>query len=233
MKIHSTRAIHAQKQFVCVYGASGTGKTSLVKTLDGPTLILNAESGLGVLTGTDIDYISVATGDKGELLSYPERFAKLKDFMAFVQTDECKKKYKYLFIDSLTEVSQIIEKAIATQHKGWEMWAEYKTAMIDFLKFFRDARVYDVVFTSLEDRRDEDAASYYAPNVGGKSVKEVLLSLFDEVYRLVIIEGKRTLVTQPTAKSQAKTRCRLITATEPADLGLAFKKIRTIEGEKK
>lgn len=212
---------------MCIYGASGVGKTTLVKTLKGPALILNAESGLSVLSGTAIDYISIAHNDKGDLLGYAERATRLNDFMRFVQTPEARKKYEYIFVDSLTECGEVVLKGLEAQKlEGWDKWGQYKSDMLDFLKFFRDARHYNVIFTALEDRRDEDAQSCYAPNIGGKSVKETLLSLFDECYRMVIIEDKRTLVTQGTPKTQAKTRCKHIGKTEPADLGRLFEEYK-------
>ena len=219
MLLRNTKTITEQPVFVCIYGASGVGKTSCVKTLDGKALVLNTESGMKVLEGTEIDYISIAEDDKGNFLPYDKRFDRLKEFLEYVQRDAVKAKYKYIFIDSLSECSQLIEKACAAKYEGFKMWGEYKDSMISFLKFFRDMRHYHVVFTALEDRRDEDNVSFYAPMVGGKSVKEQIVSLFDEVYRLVVLEGERVFVCQPTPKTQAKTRNSKIGPTEKATLG--------------
>ena len=39
----------------CVYGAAGAGKTSLIRTIPGKTLILSAESGLLSIADVDAD----------------------------------------------------------------------------------------------------------------------------------------------------------------------------------
>jgi len=229
MKINTTKNIHHTPQYILVYGPSGIGKTTLATTLAGPTLILDAESGLSVLQGKDIEYVSLSQNEDGSLVPETDRFRRLQEFMNFIQTDEAKKKYKYIFVDSLTEVSQNIFKHMKEKHgDGFKLWGEYTNAMFDFIKFFRDLRAYTVVFVSLEDRVDEDeGGGYYCPNVGGRKVKEFLLPAFDEVFRMIVNKDKaRQLVCKPTAKTQAKDRSGKLSDIEHPDLGAVLTKIR-------
>ena len=56
---------------VLVYGQSGVGKTTLIKTLPGKVLILSAEAGLLSLRDTDIEYVDIhAMDDLTEAYSY-------------------------------------------------------------------------------------------------------------------------------------------------------------------
>ena len=48
---------------ILVYGQSGVGKTTLIKTLPGKVLILSAEAGLLSLRDTDIEYVDIHTMD--------------------------------------------------------------------------------------------------------------------------------------------------------------------------
>jgi hypothetical protein len=232
MRILNTKNIHTKPSYVCVYGCSGIGKTSLAKTLpQDKTLIFDAESGLASLTGTEIDSISLSRDNNDNLIPEEDRYQRLQEFMDFVQTPECRAKYKYLFIDSLTELGQCVQKHMSHQYKGFELWGNYTSAMISMVKFFRDINYYTVVFVALEGRiEDESGASYAYPDIGGRRAKEYLLPAFDECFRLIVdAEKTRWLVTSSTAKTQAKDRSGKLAELEKPDLGMILQKIR---GEK-
>lgn len=232
MKINNTKDISFKPSYVCIYGCSGIGKTSLVKTLPAKkTLIVDAESGLASLAGTDIDSITISRSDDGSMLPEEDRYKRLQDFMEWVQKPEQKAKYDFIFIDSLTEIGQNIQKHMATLHDGYKLWGEYTQAMISMIKFFRDLDHYTVIFVSLEGRiEDSDGQAMSYPDIGGKKAKEYLLPAFDECFRMIVDgEKKRWLVTQSTQKTQAKDRSGKLAELETPHLGEILKKIR---GEK-
>ncbi len=139
MKIASTKEIHLKPHYVLVYGCSGIGKTSLVRSLPANTLILDAESGLSVLKNTDFSMISLAQNDEGQILDEKHRFLRLVEFMQFVREETTKAKYQYLFIDSLTEISQNLLKHLRAEKglDGFKLWGEYTSEMVNLIKFFR------------------------------------------------------------------------------------------------
>ncbi len=235
MKIITHKDI-ASKQplFIGMYGCPGIGKSSQALTLTGKTLYLDAENGAGAIIAKknpNIDFISLSIDDNDKNLNEEDRFQRLTQFMEYVKTDEVKKKYDNIFVDSLSEISQNIFKHMQSKYDGYKLWGEYTSAMVDFIKFFRDLKKYNVIFTALEERIDvEGEPSYFFPAVGGKKVKEYLMPCFDEVYRMVVdAEKKRFFVCQPTVKSQAKNRFGGLGEIEDADLGVIMKKLGEVK----
>jgi phage nucleotide-binding protein len=232
MKIYNTKDVHFKPSYICIYGVSGIGKTSLAKTLPHEEILfLDAESGIASLRDTNIDVISLAKDDNGALIPEEHRLDRLTEFNQFIRTPEVMKKYKYIFIDSLTEISQNIMKQMQKKYTGFQAWGEYSNAMIHLMKFYRDIGHYTIIFTALEGRLDDDQGTSFAyPDVGGKKAKEYLLPAFDEVFRMVVdTERNRLLVTSPTSKSQAKDRSGKLSSTEEPNLGKILQKIKGVE----
>jgi phage nucleotide-binding protein len=229
VKITSTENVHYKPSYICVYGAGGIGKTSLARTLPGhEVLILDAESGIASLAGTKMDAIALGKNDDGVMIPPEDRYARLLEFNKLIQTPEFKKKYKYLFIDSLTEIGQNVLEMSQKKFKGYEAWGNYTATMMQLLKFYRDIGHYTVIFTALEGRiEDEAGASSAYPDIGGKKAKEYLLPQFDCVLRMIVdSEKKRQLVTRTTPKTQAKCRSEKVNELEAPDLGALINKMR-------
>lgn len=233
MKINNTKDIQYKPSYICIYGCSGIGKTSLAKTLPpSRTLIVDAESGLASLASSDaklgIDNISLSKDDNGQALKEEARYHRFKEFMELIQSPEMKKKYDYIFIDSLTEIGQNIQKHMSTLHEGFKLWGEYTSAMMSMVKFFRDLDHYTIIFVALEGRIEDDSGNSMAyPDIGGKKAKEYLLPAFDECFRMIVdAEKNRWLVTQSTAKTQAKDRSGKLAELEAPHLGNILAKIR-------
>ncbi len=222
--------IFEQKQFICVYGPPGTGKTSLLETLDGKTLVLDAENGMKHIRSESVDRISLSVDEKGELVPQEKRYARLVEFMKFAESDAAKAKYQNIFIDSLTEVAQVVLRSMEATHgkDGFARWEHYAKGMSDFMKLFRDTGAYNAVFIALEDRVDlEDGTSKFLPMVQGNKVRAMIMPLFDGVVRMRIANtGEREVICRPTAKTEAKVRCKAIGEIEPAHLGKLIKKMK-------
>ena len=93
MKIIKARAIERTKNWrVLLYGKPGLGKTSVIKSLTGKTLVLDMDHSSKVLGGTD--NIDVIEFDR----NHPTEFMK----MFLTEIDSLLSEYDNLVIDNLT-----------------------------------------------------------------------------------------------------------------------------------
>lgn len=219
MQINSTSTIHQGPIKMLIYGKSGVGKTTLAKTLDQEsTLILSAEGGLLSLKGSKVDYVDLTVDDEGVTLSSVERLGKIREVYEFLLSDEAKKKYKTVFVDSLSEIAQTIlevyqarqETEIAKGKKpdGFALWGDYTKKFVSLVKSFRDLPHYNVVLTCLEEiDKDESGRRFYAPAVPGKAASQFIVPSFDVVFRLTAdVNQKRHFTTSATPTEEAKCR---------------------------
>lgn len=221
----------ATKRFVAlVVGPSGIGKTSLVRTLPEPEdaiLLISAESGLACLDGTNIDVIEVDP---------KEPTKSLEEIYEFLQSDEAKKKYKFIFIDSLTEIAQLIVAELKKDpHYGQPknalaMWGKYSELMTMIVKSYRDMSDYSVIFTCLDAVEKDGLEKIESFNIQGTGIKNSLkawydLVLFYKVYTDENGEKHRKLVTDISEAPLAKDRTGKLEAFEEADLSVIINKI--------
>ena len=83
MEIKRTSDVTLEGITILVYGNSGVGKTSLIRTIPGRVLILSAEAGLLSLRNTDIEYVGIhSMADLSEAYSYIT--AHLADYSCIV-----------------------------------------------------------------------------------------------------------------------------------------------------
>lgn len=230
MKVKSTKAYSDDRLKFLVYSPPGIGKTTLAKTLQEKTLIVSAEAGLLSLKGTDIDVYDLTEDENGNAVPKEQRVARLFTLYKWLAKDEAKKKYKWLFVDSLTEIAQNLVEELLIQFPdpkdGLKMWGEYAIKSRSLVKSFRDLN-YNVVFTALEiEEKDENGRRYLRPDMQGRTGKQ-LPAFFDEVLHLEIDnEGKRQILTQPKENISAKDRSGALDIYEPADLWTLVTKIR-------
>ena len=212
-----------------VIGASGRGKTSLLRTIpEGENaLVISAESGLlcvrdlvvsGKVTGFEIDHFL----DVGEIF--------------FKATGEkYTNHYKWIFIDSLTEIADLcalhMKEVYPNPSDSIKKWNEYTEHMKAMVKAFRDMPHYNVVFTCLDSTESDEAGiRYTAPKMQGKAFKGTLTSLFDEVFYLNMKKDdsgndSREFVTQPIDRLPAKDRSGKLNTYEEPDLSVIANKI--------
>jgi phage nucleotide-binding protein len=216
-----------------VFGQSGKGKTSTAKTLNADTtLILSAESGLLPLAGMNYTVWEIETYD--DLMA---AFRKL-------ESDECKAKYKVIFIDSLTEINELAKEKIVKVDRpglGKDIGKVYddlmtmqdyqllSTRMTRLIRAYRDLP-YHVIFTCLESQtKDEKTGDVFiTPSINGKLAFNIP-GYFDFVFRMITKQDEDVLdyffVTGSTEKAIGKDRSGSLKLYEPASWAVVFKKV--------
>ena len=231
MKINNTATITNNFIKAVVYGPSGNGKTSLVKTLlEYKPIILSLEGGLLSIAGTNVDVIDMTQDDAGNLLPMADRIKRIKEAYQFLQTDEAKAKYQTVFIDSLTEIGQAVHASVALEFPDRKdalvLWGTYGSKMRDLIKAFRDLPGYNVVFACLSKIEKDDAGKRFAAFDCQGGIAEKIPGFMDLVmYLRINEEGNRELLCQPTEAIPAKDRSGKLNKIEPANLGSIFNKI--------
>lgn len=222
IQLKSTSGLHSSRIKALVYGAAGSGKTSLLGSWDNKkTLIISAESGLLSLEDKNISVLEC------------KNYAAIREAYQFVNQDPQASHFELIAIDSLTEVSDMIVAHLEQQpeyqdpRNTMKMWGEYNKIITKLIKGFR-ALDKHVIFTALpEDVKDGDML-ITKPFIKGNAAQRLLESYFDEVFHLYVdrADGGRRIQTQPTSTHSAKDRSGKLADPESADLSLIFDKIQ-------
>jgi len=211
-----------------VIGQSGIGKTSLLRTLpeNEPVCVVSAESGLLCVR----DLIESKRVQGFEVNS----FADLGEVYQYLTT-EGQSLFKWVFIDSLTEISARCVEAMKAKYpdksNSFQLWGEYSDKMTALIKAYRDLTAFNVVFTCLDSTEKDDLSRrFVGPSISGAGLKERLASFFDEVFYMVSLpdsDGKerRAFITQPWERFPAKDRSGKLAVVEAPHLGQIKSKI--------
>lgn len=233
MKIQSTKTVSDNRLKMLVYGASGSGKTTLIGTINEPTLIISAEAGVLCLKDKEIDVVDMQTDDSGALLGKEARIKRLQEIYLYLQSPEATSKYKWIALDSLTEIMQNLVEGLKANPEfsdpkmTMRLWGEYAERAKGLVKSFRDLPQYNVLMTALDKtEKDENGLRYQAIDVQG-SIGERLPAYFDEVFYLYVDqEGNRSLITQKSERLLSKDRSGRLEKIEPASIETIIKKIK-------
>lgn len=216
MEIQSTGNIKPTKLNTLIYGASGTGKTTLLSTLPNKTLIISKESGLLSLKDFSIDYVE------------PKDLKELRSVLVSEEIDS----YDNIAIDSLTEIaSMFLEEStllFPDDRQNFKKYGHYNEGIVRFIKFTRDLNK-NIIFTSLEKTAEDNAGRRFTvPDITG-SLASKLPAYFDFVFNLQIInkenERERVLLTQPFDGFICKDRSGKLEDYEVPNLSLIINKV--------
>ena len=200
IKLKSTKDVHLNGAKILVYGASGAGKTTLIKTLPNP-VIFSAESGLSSLKGADIPYESINTMDE------------LYEAYSWATESEEAKQFDSIALDSISEIAEVVlsnEKSLVKDPRQAYMATQDK--MTSLIRAFRDIAGKNVYMSAkLEKQTDEQGRMLYFPSMPGNKLSQAIPYFFDDVFAMRVEkdeEGKthRFLQTETDGLWLAKIR---------------------------
>ena len=232
MEFKSTKDVSSLRFYGLVVGESGTGKTSLVKTLPGDSkriLIISLESGLLCLQGTDIPVFEVDETNTWDSLG---------EIISFLISDNGKT-FDYIYIDSLTEIAEKIleelkrDPKLSDSKNTFLLWGRLKDNMKMLLKVFRDLKKCSVIFTCLLTKDKDGVLLVDAFKMPGGSKDEVK-PMMDVVLHYKIFKDEngleiRKLITHHSESVLAKDRSNRLNKFEDADLSVIINKV--LKGE--
>lgn len=220
-----------------VYGEAGAGKTVLCSTMNQPTIILSAESGLLSLKKVLREKPELKKLIKTIIIKTVD---DLQDALEFFQ-DNPERVCNWICLDSISEIAEQILKAEKEVNKdARQAYGNLTTRCLDILRAFRDLPRYNVLMTAKMARHETDeGVGYFTTLFPGKGVGANIPYLFDEVFALRIIEEEvdgeivkqRLLQTEKDVKYEAKDRSGELRAFEPANMAKIFKRIRGYDEE--
>lgn len=225
MEIQNTADVQA-KCFILIMGQSGIGKTYSASTLDGKTIILNLEGGLLSLKSHKVDFVTIEKGN-----SPIERWNNLKKLLS-----ECAKSdYDNLFIDSLSEASDILlaasEENFPEDKKTMLKWGFYLDNMKAMIKFLRDIPKNVFVTTLLKTSKDELGRRFFTPDIHGQ-MAEKINAYFDVILCMHMLKTEdkeiRVLQTQPDNGYACKDRSGSLDKYEKPNLQNILTKIKGV-----
>ena len=239
---------------MAIFGQFGIGKTSLLKTLDEPTLCLDFEAGMLAVQDWGGDSISVRTWEEARDIACLVGGANPASWNAYSQRhyDSAKTKYndcdfsqyKCIFIDSITIASKICLSWCKNQPPAFsdktgkpDTRAAYgllAQEMSSWITQFQHIPDRDIVFVGLLDQRtDEFNKTSWVPAIEGSKTSVELPGILDEVISMVSLKNKsgdleRKFVCQTLNPGgyPAKDRSGRLNLTEDAHLGQLLKKIK-------
>lgn len=199
---------------VIVYGDSGTGKTSLVKTLpEKDTLIVSLEDGLLSVSDKSFDYVNAKT---------------VSQIREIVNSDEIKK-YKTIVIDSITELSQNtfldLKKKYPEAKMAMKLWGDFSEQFSLLFKELRRLEKNVLAIALPREKEDETGQLIKKPDVYGKS-SDRIIAWFDECFYMFIDkDGNRKFLTETAKNTMAKDRSGKFEKVIDSNIDVVFKTI--------
>jgi len=166
----STKDVATSGVKILIYGLSGVGKTTIIKTLS-KVIVLSAEGGLLALQGEDVHFLEITDMDS------------LKEAYGWVYENP---DYDSIALDSISEIAEVV--LAAEKKKAKDPRAAYgamQDQMNEIIRAFRDIPNKNVYFSAkLEKAQDEMGRILYSPSMPGNKMGQALPYFFDEVLAL-------------------------------------------------
>ena len=219
IKLKSTGGLTANGVKVLVYGAAGSGKTTLVQTLPN-VIVLSAEGGLLSIQDADLPYIEIASMDD------------LREAFAWCRDSKEATGFQSVALDSISEVAEVVlSHELKKSKDGRAAYGEMNSTMTELIRAFRDLPGKHVYMSAkLEKTQDEMGRVLYSPSMPGNKTGQALPYFFDEVLALRVerdAEGvtQRALMCDSDGLWLAKDRSGKLSGWEAPDLGAIIAKI--------
>lgn len=207
-----------------VYGAAGTGKTSMIRTCPRP-IILDIEGGLIAIKGSGLPQLPKIT-------TIQEMFAAHRWFLS----DQNARQFQTICIDSIAEIAEVClkhEKGRTSNKQA--AYGEMAESVLAVLRLYRDIPHYNVYMTCKEEyeKNYQTGAINYQPSVPGKVLAFELPYVFDGIFRLQAFKDANTgtnprwLQTQPDQNTVAKERTGKLLSWEAPDFSAILAKINS------
>lgn len=181
---------------VLLYAHHGYGKTYQCRYYQkryGPGLILSGEAGLKSIGDVDIDYLPFTSWD-GKNSPEDGVYSFRGIFNMIAKEDLATWPYKWIAIDSLTELSERLIEHLEAEHKGnnngFQMWGDYNRLMLGALKYVRDLPIHVYMTCLAKEENDANGVTQYWPLVKGSAVGKHIPALFDHVFCGVRVTDK-------------------------------------------
>lgn len=185
MQTNSASLEEAHKVLFCAH--HGFGKTTNAKHMQvryGRGFIISGESGLRSIGDCKIDYLPFQSFD-GKVNEDEGTYSFMSIFKWVQSKEFLSSGYKWVMLDSLTELSDRLMDAVDEKYKGskngFEKWGEYDRVMTGVLKIIRDLPMHVVVTCLAKDKEDANGDSSYWPAVQGNGLQKKIPGLFDHV----------------------------------------------------
>jgi hypothetical protein len=199
---------------VLLYAHHGWGKTTQAahyKRYFGKGFIISGESGLSSIRSEGIDYLPFTSFD-GE--HDPDKGVySFNGICEMIDSPEFKAAgYKWIMLDSLTELSDMIHAEVEAAHANDEkknnfvIWGEYASMMIGSCKWVRDLPYHVIVTCLAKEESNDNAETEYWPMVKGSQVQKQLPGIFD-----CVLCGVRHTTVEP---STGQTRVERLIVTD-------------------
>jgi hypothetical protein len=240
---------------LAIFGVWGIGKTSLLKTLDEPTLCLDLEAGLLAVQDWHGDSLTVRTWEDARDIASLIGGANPASKSVYGQKhfDAVKSKYKdydfskysCIFIDSITIASKLCLTWCKSQPESFSerngkpdtrsAYGLLASEMSGWLSQFQHIENKDIIFVGLlEQKTDDFNRITWVPQVEGSKTTLEIPAILDEVISMVAVKNEagklvRKFVchTLNAAGYPAKDRSGRLSETEDAHLGKLLRKIKT------
>ena len=199
----------------CIFGKSGVGKTSLIKTLDPKTtLFFDLEAGDLAIGDWPVDTIRPQTWEEcrdfalfiggANLTHTKDQPYSLQRYKTVCQSTHygdpaCLQRYETVFIDSITVASRLCFQWCLTQPQSMSTSGKVDTRsaygllgqeMMSWLTHLQHTRHKNIWFVGiLEQKTDDYNRRYYQPQIEGSKTSLELPGIVDEVITLTDLLG--------------------------------------------